>query len=47
MRDKVLGMSAPERDPASLVRCNVVEGLSRREEGLGIGVRQFKRLVQD
>jgi transposase len=49
MRDGVLGMSASERDRASLVRRHVEEGMSQREgaERLGIGVRQFKRLVRD
>ena len=47
MREKVLGMSASERKRASLVRRHVEEGLGQREasERLGIGVRQFKRLV--
>ena len=42
-------MGASERDRAALVRRHVDEGLSQREasERLGIGVRQFKRLVQD
>lgn len=49
MREEVLGMSASERDRASLVRRHVEEGLSQREasERLGIGMRQFKRLVRD
>ena len=49
MREGILGMSASERDRASLVRRHVEEGLSQREasERLGIGVRQFKRLVRD
>ena len=49
MRDGVLRMSASERDRASLVRRHVEEGMSQREgaERLGIGVRQFKRLVRD
>ena len=49
MREEVLGMSAPERDRASLVRRHVEEGLGQREasEWLRIGVRQFKRLVRD
>ena len=49
MREEVLGMSASDRDRASLVRRHVEEGLSQREasERLGIGVRQFKRLVRE
>lgn len=49
MREGILGMSASERDRASLVRRHVEEGLGQREasERLGIGVRQFKRLVRD
>jgi len=45
----VLGMSASERERASLVRRCVEEGLGQREasERLGIGVRQFKRLVRE
>lgn len=48
MLDEVLGMSASERERAWLVRRYVDEGLSQREasERLGIGVRQFKRLVR-
>ena len=43
MREEVLGMSASERERASLVRRPVEEGLSQRgaSERLGIGVRQF------
>ena len=49
MREEVLGMSASERDRAPLVRRHVEGGLGQREasERLGIGVRQFKRLVRD
>ena len=49
MREGVLGMRASERDRASLVRRHVEGGLSQRDasERLGIGVRQFKRLVRD
>lgn len=45
----VLGMSASERERASLVRRCVEEGLGQQEasERLGIGVRQFKRLVRE
>lgn len=48
MREGVLGMSASERDRASLIRRHVEEGLGQREasERLGIGERQFKRLVR-
>jgi transposase len=47
MADGVLSMSAVERERACLVRQYVRGGLRQREasERLGIGVRQFKRLV--
>ena len=47
MSDGVLLMSGSERERAFLVRQSVEGGLSQREasERLGIGVRQFKRLV--
>jgi transposase len=45
----VLAMSGGERDRAFLVRQAIDGGLSQREasERLGIGVRQFKRLVRN
>jgi transposase len=48
MCDGVLAMSASERERACLVRQSVRGELSQREgaERLGIGVRQFKRLVR-
>ena len=48
MSDGVLAMSASERERACLVRQAVRGELSRREgaQRLGIGVRQFKRLVR-
>jgi len=48
MVEAVLGMSASERDRAHLVREAVEGRLGQREaaERLGIGVRQFKRLVR-
>jgi transposase len=48
MADGILLMSGSERDRASLVRQTVEGRLSQREasERLGIGVRQFKRLVR-
>src|SRR5882757_5301839 len=48
MVEGVLEMSADERDRSHLVRLCVEGGLGQREasERLGIGVRQFKRLVR-
>jgi transposase len=48
MCGEVLAMSASERERACLVRQAVRGELSQREaaERLGIGVRQFKRLVR-
>lgn len=48
MSDGVLTMSCSERERVFLVRQSVAGQLSQREasERLGLGVRQFKRLVR-
>lgn len=48
MAEGVLSMSVEERDRSHLVRAHLEQGLCQREasERLGIGVRQFKRLVR-
>ena len=48
MPEGCLLMSAAERERSHLVRRSIEKSLSQREaaERLGVGVRQFKRLVR-